>query len=676
MRIQIRQTQSVALLAALSIAAIVLSVTFLIWQLHENELAHARLETRSLTEMLMEQTQQSFEGADLVLQGVQERLSNAYGRQFGLDSAATHLLLSARVAGMRQLSSIFLIDAHGMVINSSLDFPMPKYGVADRAYFKRFAQDGGTTTFISKPLRNRVNNGWTLYIARPLFEANGKFRGVVAAAMSIAQLEQVYQLVKLDYARPIALYLADGTLIASLPHREQTIGTPPSELKNQIFPTQGNEIKTIQHVNADGEKDSFSLGRLAKFPLMISVTDDEVLSLASWRETVVPIGLGAALVCIFTASIALFLISKLRGKEKLAIELRVANDLYQHTVNSVMDAIVAIDETQHIVLFNPAAEHMFGRKASEVIGQSFDLLIPKRIRTQHQGHVTRYADTAPGSRSMNPQLEIMGKRADGQEFPIESTISKSLVGDKLQMTAVLRDVTEHRQAENDLRRANAQLRNLSTSLQQVREQERTRLSRELHDELGQQLTGLKLSLSWLGNRLKDGRTTTPDAVDDMRYLLDAAITSVRRISTELRPRILDDLGFGEAIAAQTLEFTKRSALHVTLNLPASEEVQGDEQATALFRIVQESLTNVARHANATQVSIDLITDAGKLVLSIHDNGQGIQDTARQDGIGLVSMRERAISIGAQFSISSSPDMGTTIEVRLALKETTLEGINT
>ena len=95
----------------------------------------------------------------------------------------------------------------------------------------------------------------------------------------------------------------------------------------------------------------------------------------------------------------------------------------------------------------------------------------------------------------------------------------------------------------------------------------------------------------------------------MRYLLDAAITSVRRISTELRPRILDDLGFGEAIAAQTLEFTKRSALHVTLNLPATEEVQGNERATALFRIVQESLTNVARHANATQVSIDLITDA-------------------------------------------------------------------
>ena len=293
MRIQMRQTQAVGLLAVLTVAAIVLSVSFLIWQLRENELEHARLETSSLTEMLMDQTQQSFESADLVLQSVQERLSNAYGRQFALDSAATHLLLSARVAGMRQLSSMFLIDANGTVINSSLNYPMPKFAVADREYFTHFAKDGGKTTFISKPLRNRINNGWSLYVARPLFETNGKFRGVVAAAVSITQLEQMYKLVKLDYERPIALYLADGTLIASLPHREQTIGTPPIELKNQVFPIKENAIKTIRYANADGENESLSLGRLNKFPLLISVTDDEILSLASWRETVVPIGFGA-----------------------------------------------------------------------------------------------------------------------------------------------------------------------------------------------------------------------------------------------------------------------------------------------------------------------------------------------------------------------------------------------
>jgi len=274
---------------------------------------------------------------------------------------------------------------------------------------------------------------------------------------------------------------------------------------------------------------------------------------------------------------------------------------------------------------------------------------------------------------MAPQLEITGRHADGSEFPIESTISKSLIGGQLQMTAVLRDVTEHRRAEVELRELNRQLRSLSTSQESVREQERTRISRELHDELGQQLTGLKLSLSWLGTRLKEGRTATPDTVDEMRHQLDTAIASVRRISTELRPLILDDLGFGEAISWQTLEFAKRSDLEVTLNLQAAEDVQGDELATALFRIVQESLTNVARHANATQVKIDLIAEGDKLVLTINDNGQGIQDNAKQGGIGLVSMRERANSIGAQFNIISSPGLGTTIEVTIPLNVPPLEG---
>lgn len=662
MRIPIRQTHAIGILAAVAVLTILLSVSFLIWQLRVNALAHARLEAHSLTVMLLEQTQQIFDAADRTLEGVQERLSSSYGRQFSLDSAPTHLLLSARVSGMRQLSSMFLVDANGTVVNSSLDFAMPRVIVADRDYFQNFVHNGGKTTFISKPLRNRINNSWTLYMARPLYQGNGQFRGLVVAAMSIPKLEQMFQLVKLDYERPMALYFADGTLIASHPQREQMMGTIPEELKYQGLPVEGNETNTFQHLNAAGGRETISLARLAKYPLMISVVDEEVLSLAAWRQTTVPIGMGGIFVCLVTVTVALFLLRKLRSKEALEKALRVANDLYQHTVNSVMDAIVAIDERQHIVLFNPAAEQMFGRRASEVVGQSFDLLIPEVIRNRHQGHVARYATQESGSRSMNASLQITGKRADGQEFPIESTISKSFVDGKLQMTAVLRDVTVHRQAELDLRTLNAQLRGLATSLQSVREEERSRIARELHDQLGQQLTGIKLSFSWLANRLKEGRSATPDAVDEIRYLLDAAITSVRRISTELRPRILDDLGFTEALSAQILEFAKHSNLIVSLNLSAAQEIYDDAQATALFRIAQEALTNVARHANASHVNIDLMTEYDSLVLRVHDNGQGMQETVRPGSIGLVSMRERAISIGAQFNIASCAGAGTTIEV--------------
>jgi signal transduction histidine kinase len=265
---------------------------------------------------------------------------------------------------------------------------------------------------------------------------------------------------------------------------------------------------------------------------------------------------------------------------------------------------------------------------------------------------------------MAPQMEITGRHADGHEFPIESTVSRSVIGGHLQMTAVLRDVTQRRRNEVELLSLNTELRRLSNSLQSVREQERIRLSRELHDELGQQLTGLKLSLSWLTNRIRDGRTPTVESVEEMRQQLEDGISSVRRISTELRPVMLDELGFGEAIAWQCSEFRKRSKIDIVLNTPAAKDVKDAEVATALFRIVQESLTNVARHSKATRVTIDLRTEGDITVLTICDVGQGFQTQPKSGGIGLVSMRERAIAIGADFSVASIPGAGTTIELSL------------
>jgi PAS domain S-box-containing protein len=474
--------------------------------------------------------------------------------------------------------------------------------------------------------------------------------------------------VQLDYPRPIGLYQADGTLIASLPHRESLLGAHAPELTNEKLPTSANQIRTIRHASGDGAHLTFSIGRLAGYPLWLGVEDEETLSLASWRETAIPIVAGAALVCIFTALVAIFLIGKLRDEEILAAEFGLITDRYQHTVNALLDGVVAVDAAMSIVLFNPAAERMFGRSAQDTMGQSLGILIPARFQPQHASHIERFAKLGDGSsNTLLPQQNIVGLRANGTEFPIESTFSKSMIGGQLQLTAVLRDVTEKRVSENDIRVANVQLRELSKSLQSVREQERTRISRELHDDLGQQLTGLKLSLSWLGTRIKEGRATAVENVDEMRYQLDSAIASVRRIAAELRPRVLDDLDFGEALTWLTQEFTKRSELDVTLNLPAAGRVNAGDSATALFRIVQEALTNVVRHANATKVRIDLLTTGDDLVLTIHDNGAGFEGASPQHGIGLVSMRERSAVIGGRFRIISAADVGTTIEVVVPLE---------
>jgi PAS domain S-box-containing protein len=539
--------------------------------------------------------------------------------------------------------------------------------LADRQYFKVFAQGRPDFAYLDKPGRSRIDNVWTLYMARRVADRNGGFRGVLVAAISIPDFEKSFSTVQLDYTRPIGVYTSDGTLVASLPHRESQIGKTAPELAQATLPTKPKQIVIINSRNPAGGVEKDYVGKLADFPLMLGVTDLEQQSLLPWRDIAIPVASGAVLISIFTGLVASYLIGKLRRKDALTEALNSANDRYQHTVDSVMDAIVAVDEDMTILLFNPAAELMFGHKAVDAVGQSLDILIPQRYRMVHGTHMMAFAGPEQVlPRTVVPQRDIVGVRANGTEFPIESTFSKSVVDGHLQMTAVLRDATQKRNTEQELRDANSQLRELSNSLTQVRELERTRISRELHDDLGQQLTGLKLSLSWLGNRIKEGRETAAQNVDDMRHQLDSAIASVRRIAAELRPRVLDDMDFAEALTWQTREFTRHSGLDVSLNLEEGEQIKDNEVGTALFRIVQEALTNVVRYAQASQVRISLTQRDEMLVLSIQDNGIGFDSSVRKGGVGLVGMRERCTSIGGQFSILSQPNGGTTIVVTVPL----------
>lgn len=666
MRLHILPTRAVVILTLVTIAVITLSITFLLGNLRTRELGHARLETISLTEMFMEQSKQNFDNADLILRGVQERLQNPFGRQFALDSIPTRLLLGARVSGMRQMSALFIVDAKGTVVNSSRA-STERISVAERDYYQAFASGIVEGLFVGHPVRSKIDGAWTLFLARPLKDARGKFMGVIVGAVDTLRLEQSYNMMKLDFIRPLSIYLLDGTLVASLPHRENLIGTPAPELTNKAIPEPGERVRIVTHMRGDGGRLGFALGRVADYPLLVSVTNDDEETLAAWRETSVPIGLGALLVCILIAIASALLVHELRLEEELTASLHEANDRYHRTVDSVMDAIVAVDEEQKILFFNPAAERMFGYSARQVIGTPLERLIPPQARAAHHMNVERYMWSNISSRKMGPQLEISGLRADGTEFPIESTISQMTIDGKRQFTAVLRDVTDRHRAEAEMRGMNKQLRALSASLQEVREQERTRISRELHDDLGQQLTGLKLDLSWLHKRMKEGREIQSGTMDEMRRQLDGAIASVRRISTELRPLILDDLGFGEAVQWQAAEVAKRSGMEIQLKLDAAPLVNDNDLATALFRIVQESLTNSVRHAQATQVEVRLVADGKGLVLSVQDNGKGFAvDERKGGGIGLVSMRERAYALGGRLDIISAPGEGTIIQVKLPL----------
>ncbi len=674
MHLKLKPVHSVLLLACLTMLVIAASVVLLLRDLRQRELEHSRLETMGLTEMAMRQVEQSFNSADLVMQGVQERLQTSYGSQIPLDSPQTHLLISTRAQALRSLGHFILIDAQGMVVNSSLPLgEVAAISASASAYFKAFLGDADPGLFIDKPVQSQQDKKWTVHLARRLAGPKNEFRGVVVAAMSITNMEQLFAFLKLDFERPISIYTSEGILVGGLPHRENLMGNLAPELNNESLPQIGGEVKLMHHESGDGATLVFSLGRLKTMPFLVSVTNDEAMSLASWRETAVPIAFGAAMGCLLIFAVAIFLVRELDREESLAIALHEAHDRYIHTVDSLMDAIVAVDEKQEIVLFNPAAERMFGLSAEQAMGVALTRLMPERLRTAHEAHVHQFADSSGASRSMAPKLDVMGVRSDGMEFPIESTISKTMIGGKLQLTAVLRDVSDRRKAELELRQMNQQLRELSAALQDVREQERARISRELHDDLGQQLTGLKLELAWLSSRLKEGRIAEPEKVTDMKRMLDVAIASVRRISTELRPLILDDLGFAEAVQWQVDEVAKRSGLKIEIDLPAHESVKNEAHATAMFRIVQESLTNIVRHAKASQVRISLVQEGEQLHLRIQDNGQGMTGPGRTGGIGLVSMRERVSALGGVFNWLSVPEQGVLVEVILPMHLEPQEG---
>ncbi len=225
---------------------------------------------------------------------------------------------------------------------------------------------------------------------------------------------------------------------------------------------------------------------------------------------------------------------------------------------------------------------------------------------------------------------------------------------------------ERKRAEAQLRESHEQLRALSAHLQRVREEERTRIAREVHDELGQALTGLKLDLSRLAGQPPRTGNSQADKIKSLVNRVNCTIQTVRRIATELRPGILDNLGLVAAIEWQAAEFESRSGLKCSVQADPEMPNLDPELNTAFFRIFQETLTNVIRHSRATRVEVRLSKDADRVVLSIRDNGRGISDEeiSNTRSIGLRGMRERAALIGGQVSIRGSPGNGTTVTVQI------------
>lgn len=335
-------------------------------------------------------------------------------------------------------------------------------------------------------------------------------------------------------------------------------------------------------------------------------------------------------------------------------------------IQNSMDAIIVIDAEEKIQIFNAAAEQMFGYCAKNTLSLSLSSLIPHTQRTAHHVHIQDFLHSGKTARKMGSHMMVQGARANGELFPIEASISRVLSGGKTYMTVIMRDLTERAKAQNELKRARLELRELLIASQTAREEEKSRISRELHDELGQSLTALKMDLSWLQSHLSSNVAERSERLLVMQSILDSTVTATRRIAADLRPLMLDDLGLLAALEWLSQNFTRRTSVPCELVVDDAVIEVDMRMQSALYRAVQECLTNIARHAQASQVKIELKVKQSVVQLQVHDNGKGILDLERskQGSFGLIGMRERIYILGGSVAIESPPGDGTHVTIEL------------
>lgn len=312
---------------------------------------------------------------------------------------------------------------------------------------------------------------------------------------------------------------------------------------------------------------------------------------------------------------------------------------------------------------NQAAIDFYGFSRQQFLSMSIMDLEPK-------GDKEHYMENIDKQFGVNDAGQWDLKKENGKRATVNIISHYIFYEEQPALLVLANDITEKILAEEKLKESHENYRQLASHLETIREAERTHIAREIHDELGQQLTGLKMDISWLSKKINNEDLNVQIKVQETIGLIDATVKTVRRIATELRPSILDDLGLIAAMEWQTEEFEKRSDIKgIFISNVAAVQID-TATATGLFRIYQESLTNVMRHSQATQMEANLHLDKQFIKLTIHDNGKGfaIDAITNKKTLGILGMRERATLMGGSYEITSMPQKGTQVIIIVPLKK--------
>jgi len=369
------------------------------------------------------------------------------------------------------------------------------------------------------------------------------------------------------------------------------------------------------------------------------------------------------LLCVLILGLTLYAIHRYRisrSNEKLLNQIAM----------SLPTAMAVLDAANNVKMLNNEFALIFGYTREDVptFGRWAELAFPDpalQKTAMAQWQKTLGATTSDELLSISREWRVTCK--DGSERDVEIKFARA----RDQIIVTLNDITRRKNTEDALLKSHRQLRELAARLQQAREEERTFIAREIHDELGQLLTGMKFDIKWLEKRLPintDDTAALRKKTASLLELVDETIRALRRIATEFRPGLLDTLGLIAAIEWQAEEFGKRTGIQCKIGENTALLLSDRDRETALFRIFQEALTNVARHADATSVNVSLTRQNGAVVLQVQDNGKGITEKELRGSrsLGLLGMRERAFLFGGEVNISGVPGKGTTIIASIPL----------
>jgi PAS domain S-box-containing protein len=376
-----------------------------------------------------------------------------------------------------------------------------------------------------------------------------------------------------------------------------------------------------------------------------------------WRYVITGVS-----ILLAQALIILALVWQRARRRKAETELGDSQSRLEGIVESAMDAVIAIDERQRIVVFNNAAEKMFGCPMGDAIGSSIDRFIPEPFHEAHRENVRHIGDASPTTRRRTgASSALWGLRANGKEFPVESAISHTRAGGKKLFTVIVRDITEREQAEEALS-------TVSRRLIEAHEEERKWIARELHDDISQRMAMLAVSLGTLSQDPPASKREVSRRVGEVNEQLGNIASDIQALSHRLHSSKLEYLGLVSAARGFCRELSDQQNVEIAFQSQAIPKNLPQEISLSIFRVLQEALQNAVKYSGVRRFEVSLTGALNEIELTVRDSGVGFDPEKALDGhgLGLTSMKERLKIVDGHLAIDSKPLSGTTIHARVPL----------